>query len=206
MSQEKKSAANTIELIDLVRALNLTRTEKYRMFDHIDFGAKVAGDLAQYAMQFEDTLSEIIANYFCRPSRKEQFTWLLLRREGLTFHDKIELVQSMVPEFTNASAAAAAQELKPLLKRVIAFKAKRNAFAHGYDVTPKSMEDDPCIHMQIARRNGEEKIVEVTVESHRETMCDAWDLLNSLQSVAKRLRAENSRSANGKEKTNGHAQ
>lgn len=75
------------------------------------------------------TLSEIIANYFCRPSRKDQFTWLLLRREAMTFQNKIDIVRNMVPEFKNTAAAAAAQELKPLLKRVENFKEKRNAFA-----------------------------------------------------------------------------
>ena len=159
--------------------------KRYARLDHADFDAIVTGELTHYAIWLEDVLIEVISDYFARPSRKLQFKKLLLRRDGLTFQDKIEIVRAMLPEFKNS---AVAQELKQLLTKVENFKSSRNAFAHGHDITPTGTNDSR-IHVEIVNRAGKEKIVVVTPESHSKALRELEQLLKSLESVKKRLHA-----------------
>lgn len=149
-----------------------------------DFDAIVTGELTHFAIAFEDILVEIITEFFSHPSRQALFRRLLLRREGLTFQDKIDILRAMVPEFEDQVAAA---ELKKLLTKVEVFKADRNAFAHGHDVTPKASRGSR-IHVVIVNRAGKEKTVEVTPESHAATLNQAEELLKSMESVLIRFR------------------
>ena len=156
---------------------------RYKKLSPEDFDALVTGELAHYAIWLEGVLVDIISDFFAKPSRKKDFVRLMLHRDGLTFQQKIEIVRAMLPLFKNI---AATKELKALLTKTEAFKADRNAFAHGLDVTPKSLKGT-CIHVEIVTRSGKEKRVEVTAESHTGTLEKADALFNDLTSAAKRL-------------------
>lgn len=92
------------------------------------FDALVTGELTHFGLWFEDELVGVICDYFVgdTPLRND-FLRLLMRREGLTFQDKIEIVRALVPVFPQESSA----RWTKLLKRIEDFKALRNAAAHG---------------------------------------------------------------------------
>jgi hypothetical protein len=162
------------------------KVDRYEKLPHEDFDAIVTGELAHFAIWLENALIDIISDFFAQPTRKLQFKRLLLRREGLTFQDKIDIVRAMIPEFRNP---AAAQELKQILNKIESFKADRNAFAHGLDVTPESSKG-ARIHVEIVTRAGKERTVEVTPESHVRNLKAVEQLLQSLISISKKLDLE----------------
>ena len=127
----------------------------YRNLSKEDFDAIVTGELTHYSIWMENVLIDIISTQFSQPARRVDFERLLLRREGLTFQDKIEIVRAMLPQFSNKPAAG---KLKPLLTKIEEFKAYRNAFAHGTDVTTSNNQDGG-IYIEIVARSGKEKVV-----------------------------------------------
>jgi hypothetical protein len=131
-------------------------------------------------------LVDLISTQLSQPARRVDFERLLLRRDGLTFQDKIEIVRAMLSQFSNKPAA---QKLKSLLTKIEEFKATRNAFAHGTDVTPCNNTDGD-IYVQIVTRSGKEKVVLVTPESHEITMSEAEALLKELHALRDELCAE----------------
>ena len=156
---------------------------KYEMLSPEDFDAIVTGELTHYAIWLEDVLIQIISDFFAQPSRKDLFKRLLLRRDGLTFQDKIDIVRAMVPEFGNPTAAG---NLKQVLKKIEDFKANRNTFAHGIDVTPRPFTGK-SIYVQTVNRAGKEKTVIVSPETHVKTLDEAEKLLKAATSVSKEL-------------------
>ena len=148
-----------------------------------DFDAIVTGELTHYAIWLENVLIGVISDFFSPPRLRGHFERLLLRRDRLTFQDKIEIVRAMLPLFHNQGAAG---RLKSLLPKVEEFKANRNAFAHGVDVTPSEISP-PTIHVEIVTRSGKEKVVEVTPEAHEASLTRAEALLKELQDVRGQL-------------------
>ncbi|MBU2768015.1 hypothetical protein HAP94_17995 [Acidithiobacillus ferrivorans] len=155
----------------------------YRNLSKEDFDAIVTGELTHYSIWMENVLIDLISTQFSQPARRVDFERLLLRRDGLTFQDKIEIVRAMLPQFSNKLAA---QKLKPLLTKIEEFKAYRNAFAHGTDVTPSNNQDGG-IYIEIIARSGKEKLVLVTPESHEITMSEAEALLKELHMLRDEL-------------------
>ena len=155
----------------------------YQDLSREDFDAIITGELTHYAIWLEDVLVKLISHHFAPEVRRKDFERLMLRRDGLTFQDKIEIVRAMLPLFENRDAA---EKLKQLLGRIEVFKANRNAFAHGLDVTPKELPP-PTVHVEIITRSGKEKVLEVSPEVHREQMASAEALLNELNTVANEI-------------------
>ncbi len=155
----------------------------YRNLSKEDFDAIVTGELTHYSIWMENVLIDLISTQLSQPARRVDFERLLLRRDGLTFQDKIEIVRAMLAQFSNKLAA---QKLKPLLTKIEEFKAYRNAFAHGTDVTP-SNNPDGGIYIEIVARSGKEKVVLVTPESHETTMSEAEALLKELHMLRDEL-------------------
>lgn len=171
-------AANAAPRLNLV-----VRHMIYQSLTREDFDAMVTGELTHYAIWLENVLIGVISDFFSTPKQRGDFERLLLRRDGLTFQDKIEIVRAMLPLFRNQGAAS---QLKSLLPKVEEFKANRNAFAHGVDVTPSEISP-PTIHVEIVTRSGKEKVVEVTPETHKASLAHAETLLKELQDVRGKL-------------------
>lgn len=148
-----------------------------------DFDAIVTGELTHYAIWMESELVGIISDYFVAKKKRSDFERYILRRDGLTFQDKIEIVRAMLSLFSNKEVAT---RLKSALTRVEGFKATRNAFAHGVDVTPKGLSQ-PAIHVEIVTRSGKEKVVVVTPKHHEVMLSNAEALLKELQTYRSKL-------------------
>ena len=156
----------------------------YKNLTREDFDAVVTGELTHYAIWLESVIIDIITDFFVLKERRAEFERLLLRRDGLTFQDKLEITRGMLPLFTNREGA---DRLKNLLGKIEDFKSKRNSFAHGLDVTPCEIAS-PTVHIEIITRSGKGKVVVVTPESHIEMLDHAEDLLKEAQSIRNLLR------------------
>lgn len=77
----------------------------------------------------------------------------------------------MLPLFGEAAEKC---NLKGLLKEVEEYKALRNALAHGLDRTdPKEPHK---LVVEVVSRSGKEKQIEITPESHMESLAKVADL------------------------------
>jgi len=150
----------------------------YKNLAKEDFDAIVTGELTHYAIWLEDELVQILADHFSNSSARDDFVRLILRRDGLTFQNKIEITRATIPLFRNPVAAG---KLKGLLNRIERFKGFRNAFAHGLDQTPDGVDGE--IHVGLVNRAGKETIQKVTPESHSALMDSTEQLLSELRSV-----------------------
>lgn len=138
----------------------------YRELSQEDFDAIVTGELTHLALALEDVANGIICEYFIGMSDKEDaFRRLILYRDGLTFHDKLEIIRGMLPLFGEAAEECG---LKQILNEVEKFKSWRNELAHGLDKTdPK----EPLkLIVGVVSLSGKEKLVEITPESHEEML------------------------------------
>ncbi|MEZ0605729.1 hypothetical protein ACAX43_26705 [Paraburkholderia sp. IW21] len=151
---------------------------EYRRLSKEDFDAIVTGELTHYAIWFEDQIVAILADHFATDAVRSDFVRLFLRRDGLTFQDKIEIARAAVPSFKNRGVAAT---LPALLTRVETFKSFRNAFAHGIDETPENAGG--AIHVEVVNRAGKAKVVVVTPDSHEAMLESAERLLSQLKEV-----------------------
>lgn len=149
----------------------------YSQLSPEDFDALVTGELTHFAIWLEGELIGIISDHFVTKKKKSDFERLLLRRDGLTFQDKIEIVRAMSPLFASSETVS---KLKSLLGKVEDFKATRNALAHGVDVTPDNLSK-PAIHVEIVNRAGRERVVIVTPDSHQKVLDEATALLEQLK-------------------------
>lgn len=156
----------------------------YNKLEKDEFDAIITGELTHYAIWLEDELSHIISDYFVgRKGRQAKgLMRLLLRRDGLTFQDKIEIVRGMLPLFEREVEIF---DLKDLLKRIEKFKSRRNAMAHGFDVSNK--ESGLMLKIEVVSRSGKEIIVEITPDSHNQKMEKAEKLLKEVQAARKYL-------------------
>ncbi len=145
----------------------------------ITFDALVTGELTHHAIWLEGELDSIMCDYFVGIGVKaKEFTRLFLRRDGLTFQDKIEIVRGMLPLF---EPEAEMLNLKFLLNRVEEFKSWRNAMAHGRNVP----HNDPelKLRIEVVTRSGKEKVVEITPESHKRKIEEARALYRELEAA-----------------------
>ena len=100
----------------------------YKTLSREEFDAIVTGELTHYALWLEREMTEVIGSHFMGRSKKRvDFERLFLRRDGLTFQDKIDIVRAMLPMFRNQSASS---DLKRLLMQVEEFKAFRLSLIH----------------------------------------------------------------------------
>jgi hypothetical protein len=155
----------------------------YHKLSKEEFDAIVTGELTHHAAWLEDELIDIISDYFQQVDRRADFQRLLLRRDGLTFQDKIEIVRALLPLFANRLAA---ERLKVALPAIETFKATRNTFAHGRDVTPSDSKN-LALHIEVVNRAGKEKIIVVTPETHETFLTAADRLLKEVQDVRSKL-------------------
>jgi hypothetical protein len=163
----------------------------YRGLSKEDFDAVVTGELTHYAIWFEDQIVAMLADHFSCDATRSDFVRLFLRRDGLTFQDKIEIARAAVPSLKNQSVAA---KLPALLARVETFKSFRNAFAHGIDGTPENA--GKAIHVEVVTRAGKPKVVVVTPDSHEAMLDSAEQLLSQLKEVRNALSVASSYSYN----------
>ncbi len=161
----------------------------YSKLNKEDFDAIATGELTHLAIWLEDELIAIISNYFFQFHRRATFERLLLRRDGLTFQDKIEIVRALLPLFSNQGAAS---RLKSALIELERFKALRNAFAHGIDVTPEAANLLE-LHVEIVNRAGKERTFKVTPESHDAVINAAEKLLETFKEIQKELSSDDIR-------------
>jgi hypothetical protein len=159
----------------------------YKSLSREDFDAIVTGELTHYAIWLEDQIVTILADHFAVDAVRSDFVRLFLRRDGLTFQDKIEIARAAVPCFKDQGTA---RKLPALLTRVETFKSFRNAFAHGTDSTPDNAGGE--IHVEIVNRAGKAKIVVVTPDSHEAMLESADQLLSQLKEVGDALLAASS--------------
>ncbi|MCQ0034603.1 hypothetical protein [Burkholderia glumae] len=157
----------------------------YKILSKEDFDAVVTGELTHYAIWLEDEIIQILADHFSREASRDDFVRLILRRDGLSFQSKIDIVRAAAPLFRDQSAAG---KLKGLLKRVEEFKAFRNAFAHGLDRTPDETKNE--IHIGLVNRAGRETIQKVTPQSHTASLESAEILLSEVRAVREALAAQ----------------
>lgn len=139
-----------------------------------EFDAVVTGELTHYALHMEHHLEKCITQFF-GVRRADDFFRIVLRRDGLTFQDKIEIVRAFEP------LAPRAAGLGKVLKEVEEFKALRNSAAHGRD--DGSVQSPLKLVFGSVSRSGKEKLVEITPKSHRAFLLQADDLLERLARV-----------------------
>jgi hypothetical protein len=159
-------------------------TVDYNKLSKEEFDAIVTGEMTHFALWLEEELNEIICDYFLRENvLREDFKRLILRREGLTFQDKIDIVQGMLPIFGKEADAV---ELKSLLNRIEQFKSWRNALAHGLDVPCES--SGLKLRVEVMTRSGKGKTIEIDPNSHQIKMAELEELLNKVQAAREHLR------------------
>lgn len=158
---------------------------RYRKFAKEDFDAIITGELTHYALWMEGELEELISKFFCKDGKGADFRRILLRRDGLNFQDKIEIVRAILPLTDNPDAA---KQLSATLKRIEAFKANRNAVAHGLDVT-ENYAPDTGLEIEIVGRSGKSRVITITPESHDEMMAVADELLKELRKLKEQVSA-----------------
>jgi hypothetical protein len=146
-----------------------------------EFDAVVTGELTHRAIWLEHEVIGIITDYFVSDAgRRDDFRRLTMLRDGLTFQDKLEIARGMIPLL---EPKASEMSLGSLLKRVEDFKAYRNAFAHGVDVSGSDTSNH--LRIELVSRSGKERVIEVTPASHREMIASADKLLEELQAARK---------------------
>lgn len=148
-----------------------------------EFDTTVTGELTHMAIWLENEVAGIISDHFCKRTKQSDFSRIVLRRDGLTFQDKIDIARAMISSFNNAIAAA---ELKHLLADIESFKTHRNALVHGVDVTPSGLSE-LALHVESVGRTGKPKVVVITEKSHTKMMSDATDLLSKIEKIRKNL-------------------
>jgi hypothetical protein len=135
----------------------------YTSLSQEEFDAVVTGELTHRAISIESELENVISGYFVENHhRRGDFQRLLLRRDGLSAQDKIEVVRAMLPLFGLTESQVV--EWKSALKQAEEFKGWRNATSHGTDVTPQPYAGELVI--EIVNRAGVEKQVSITPASH----------------------------------------
>ena len=147
----------------------------YKDMSKEDFDAIVTGELTHISLSIEDEINNIICDYFIKSGKKIDFKRLILFRDGLTFHDKIEILRAMVPLFGEVADRI---KLKIILREVENFKLIRNAMSHGLDV---SNSYSNILKVEIISRSGKPKIIEITPESHKSTYEHGDQLLDKIR-------------------------
>jgi hypothetical protein len=157
----------------------------YSKLDKVDFDAIVTGELTHRALWMEESIDSILCDFFITdPLRVTHFCRAILHRECLTAQDKIDIVRALIPAF---GAEAERVKLKALLNRVEAFKAWRNAMAHGKDVSGNA--PPLTVKVEIVNRSGKSVVREITPRSHEEMLKQADALAEELEAARNRLRA-----------------
>lgn len=147
----------------------------YKNMSKEDFDAIVTGELTHLSISIEDEINNIICDYFIISGKRIDFKRLILYRDGLTFHDKLEIIHAMIPIFSKVSDV---KQFKYLLREVEKFKSIRNAMAHGLDV---SNNDSNMLRVEIVSRSGKQKIIEITPVSHKRTYEHGEQLLDKIR-------------------------
>lgn len=164
----------------------------YEKLSREEFDAIVTGELTHYAIWLEGEIINILADYFVGDSeRRENFITLLLRRDGLSFQDKIEILRAMTPIF---GQVAIDEDLRGILQQVEELKSFRNAFAHGLD---SSTDQSHTISVEVVGRSGKPKVVTVTPDSHRAVMEKAEQLMSKLKTFRSRIAPNHSMHSDG---------
>ena len=152
---------------------------RYQDLSHEDFDAVVTGELTHLALWHENELINIIASYFIGDTNKSaDFVRLLLRRDGLTVQDKLEIVRAMEPLFLGKVPPS---EFRSVLKSVEDFKSERNTMAHGIDVTPSGTRGQ--IIVEVVSRSGKSKQITITPESHATQLAIGDKILEDLRKI-----------------------
>lgn len=155
----------------------------YSKIDKADFDAIVTGELTHFAIWMEDEINTIICDYLIGVSgRRTEFKRLILVRDGLNFHAKIEILRAMLPDLGGISDK---YNLKKLLREIEEFKSMRNAMAHGLSV---SEDDSNNLKIELVGRSGKTKVINVTPNSHNKMCQDGEELLGKLSKAKDEIR------------------
>ncbi len=162
---------------------------RYEQMEREQFDAVVTGELTHFAIWMEDEINRLITNYFVGDQTKaNNFRRLILRRDGLTFQDKLEVARGMISLLGLDDDGQ--KNFKRILRDVERFKSWRNAMAHGRDVTAD--DDEGRFLIEMVSRSGKERVYELTAHSHRKMMDEAEVLHASLRdAVSAGLAPEN---------------
>ena len=156
----------------------------YNKLSKEEFDAIVTGEMTHFALWLEEELNGIICDYFLKENiLREDLKRLILRREGLTFQGKIEIVRTMLPLFGKEAVVIG---LKSLLKRIEQFKSYRNALIHGLDVSNGS--PGLKLRIEVMTRSGKGKTIEIDPDSHGKKMDKLGELLDKVRAAREYLR------------------
>jgi hypothetical protein len=134
----------------------------------------------------EDTLQLILCDYFVpNEDRALVFYDIMLRRDGLTLQNKIEIVRALIDRRSDIDLVTKAQ-VRDALRRVEEFKAIRNALAHGRDVGGEGLS----LEIEIVGRSGNPKKVVVSPTSHNAELAKAEALVAELDGLRARLNVQ----------------
>jgi hypothetical protein len=156
----------------------------YGKLSQDEFDAIVTGELTHRALALEFLLNDIICEYFIGGNnpKEDDFRQLILDREGLTAQAKIGIVRAMLPLFGEIEKQA---NLKSILTKVEKSNSERNAMAHGQCMTDPNTPHHLKIGM--VSRSGKEKVIEITPDSHRESIAKLDQLIESLTLAKKNV-------------------
>ncbi|MBI5120288.1 MAG: hypothetical protein HZA67_04740 [Rhodospirillales bacterium] len=148
---------------------------KYEDMDRETFDAVVTGELTHYCLWIEAEIEETICDFFEVPeSRNDVFSRYIMKRDGLSFQDKIEILRGLVSEQFPDSLFRV-ESLKTLQKAE-EYKGTRNTMAHGQDFGGDGLE----IIIGVINRAGKEKRHGITPKSHRVMMKEGEDILQQI--------------------------
>jgi hypothetical protein len=146
-----------------------------------EFDAIVTGEICHLALWMEEEINRFIGRYYVSNIfKRNRFITLVLYREGLTFQDKLEILQAMLPIWGDKAPV-----MNPLIKRIEKFKALRNALIHGREGGRD--ETDLRIKVDIISRTGKEKSVDITPAVHKKNCEIGEKLLSDLKENLSKL-------------------
>jgi hypothetical protein len=156
----------------------------YRTMTREDFDAIVTGELTHQAVWLEIELETAIENCFAVPqAARESFRRLMLKRDGMTFLNKIELVRSIVDEGQFEQSYKTAW--KKAFTEIDEIRRIRNAMAHGQDIGGSGLE----IRIGYINRSGKEVEITVTPDNHVKLLDKADKLRAEVKALAAKIRA-----------------
>lgn len=147
----------------------------YTILSIEEFDAIVTVEIGHLVLWMEEEISRFICHYYVsNVFKRSQFIKLMLYREGLTFQDKLEILQATLPIWGDKAVA-----MKSIIRRIEKFKALRNALAHGRKA--ERDETELKIKVDVVSRSGKEKSVEITPYSHKKNCEMGEQLLSELK-------------------------
>jgi hypothetical protein len=156
----------------------------YEKLDRADFDAIVTGELAHFAIWFDKLLEDIVCQYFLGffSPRQDDFTNLILRRDGITFNTKIDIVAKIIDK--DEYLIQHRDDLKDIFKTMDSLKRLRNAMAHGVDMGGEELE----LNIELTSSAGKKSLFKITPKTHIQNIELFQRQLDRAESIIKKYR------------------